>query len=258
MLALGSIWLLVIAGCSSTSTPDVRSGPDSRGLGGSITVSTASSLGSAFEELMVRFGAANPRAKVELNVASSTALSLQIEQGAPADVFASADTASADRLADAGLLRGRPQPFARNRMAIVTKPGNPRRIRTLADLRRVEVVALCVATAPCGSYAAEVLARAEVMLAESSVTREPDAAATVGAVAHGDADAAVVYASDAVSAKSQVANVSIPVADNVVATYPIALVAATKQGRLARAFITFVQSDFGQATLRRSGFLPVR
>ena len=257
-LAIGPLLVLVVAGCASTSRSDARTVPDARGLDGSITVSTASSLGPAFQELLVRFDAANPRAKVQLNLASSTALALQIEEGAPADVFASADTASADRLAAARLLQGRPQPFARNRMAIVTKPGNPQRIRTVADLGDLDVVALCVATAPCGSYAAEVLARSNVTLAESSVTREPDAAATVGAVAHGDADAAVVYVSDAVSAKSQVTKIPIPAADNIVATYPIAVVSSTTHGRLARAFIGLVQSDVGQATLRRYGFLPAQ
>ncbi|MBK5289622.1 MAG: molybdate ABC transporter substrate-binding protein, partial [Acidimicrobiia bacterium] len=183
------------AGCTASSAPAQQRGGDRPGLGGSITVSAASSLGPAFESIVAEVKRQNPRAKVQLNLASSTALALQIEQGAPADVFASADPVAMGRLGVASHLAGRAEPFARNRMTIVTKPGNPRRIRSLADLRRAEVVAECVSTAPCGTYAAQALDRAGVELDEGSVTREPDAATTVGAVANGDADAGIVYLS---------------------------------------------------------------
>lgn len=246
------------AACSSASTPTARSGTDSRGLGGSLTVSTASSLGPAFQEVLVQFTDDNPQASVELNVASSTALALQIEQGAQADVFASADTAAMDVLARGGHLHGASEPFARNRMTIVTKPGNPLRIRSVEDLQRADVVAECVETAPCGRYAARVLTRANVTIDEGTVTRELDAAATLGAVTNGDADAAIVYVTDARAANAKVTRVPISAENNVEAVYPIAVVAGTSERRLATAFVTFVQSPAGQAILARFGFLPAQ
>ncbi|MBK5287547.1 MAG: extracellular solute-binding protein, partial [Acidimicrobiia bacterium] len=109
-----------------------------------------------------------------------------------------------------------------------------------------------------GTYAAQALDRAGVELDEGSVTREPDAATTVGAVANGDADAGIVYLSDAVAAKTALARVPIPKVDNVIATYPIAVVAGTPHRKLATAFVEAVQSPRGQAVLRRFGFLPAR
>jgi molybdate transport system substrate-binding protein len=180
----------------------------------------------------------------------------QIEGGAPADVFASADEANMGRLVAGGRVDGAPEIFARNRLLIVTKRGNPQRVDSIADLAGLNVVSLCGETVPCGKYAAESLERAGVTIPESKVTRGVDATATLGAVSRGDADAAIVYATDARAAGDDVATVTIPDAQNVVVTYPIAALRASRNGDTARAFVAYVLSRAGQATLRSYGFLP--
>ena len=225
-------------------------------LSGSITVSAASSLSAAFERLSREFSRRHPGTSVELNTGASTALVTQIEQGAPADVFASADVATMTALVDANRTSGAPRVFARNRLAIVTKPGNPRHITAVADLVNGPVVALCAATAPCGKYAAQIMSAAGLTIPESSVTREPDAQATVGAVANGDADAAIVYVTDARTAGDSVQMVAIPEAQNVIAAYPVARLRGSNAPKVGRAFVAFLTSAPAQAVLASFGFLP--
>lgn len=223
---------------------------------GSITVSAAASLTEAFGEIGTRFSRANPDAEVAFNFGSSGTLATQIEQGAPADAFASADTANMDKLSTAGLVSGEPVVFARNELVIVTKPGNPKDIEGLADLPEAGVVALCGIEVPCGKYAAEVLQKAEVQIPEDRVTRGQDAKATIGAVTRGDADAAIVYVTDAKAADDEVTTVEIPEAQNTIATYPIAVLRDAGNPDTAEAFVEFVTAREGQAILRRHGFLP--
>jgi molybdate transport system substrate-binding protein len=223
---------------------------------GSITVSAAASLTEAFDEIGTRFTRANPDAEVAFNLGSSGTLATQIQQGAPADTFASADTANMDELVAADLVDGAPVVFARNRLVIVTKPGNPEKVRTLADLARLDVVSLCGAEVPCGKYAAEILQNAEVQIPEDHVTRGQDVKATLGAVTAGDADAAVVYVTDAKGAGDTVTTVAIPDAQNAIATYPIAVLQATGNRATAEAFVDFVLARAGQSVLRAHGFLP--
>lgn len=238
-------------GSSAPAKPAVTAG-----LRGSLTVSAASSLSAAFEKLSREFSRRQPGTSVELNTGSSTALVTQIEQGAPADVFASADIANMTVLVDAKRTAGAPKVFARNRLAIVTKPGNPRHITAVADLVNGPVVALCAATVPCGKYAGQILTGAGLAIPESSVTREPDAQATVGAVANGDADAAIVYVTDARGAGAAVQMVAIPDAQNVIATYPAAVLRGSNAPKVGRAFVAFLTSAPAQAVLASFGFLP--
>jgi molybdate transport system substrate-binding protein len=223
-------------------------------LRGEIVVSAAASLTDAFARIARDFRRAHPGVRVRLNLASSSSLVAQIQAGAPVDVFAAADLASFDRLAASGLLARSPVPFARNRMAIVTKPGNPLGIRGVADLAGVPVVALCGRTVPCGAFAATVLARAGVALPETRVTRGADVRETLGAVATGDADAAVVYVTDALVAGAAVTTVRIPSAVNAVAVYGIATVRGTRQRSTADAFVAHVTGPAGRAALRDLGF----
>jgi molybdate transport system substrate-binding protein len=146
--------------------------------------------------------------------------------------------------------------FARNRLVIVTKPGNPERVRALSDLARVDVVSLCGLEVPCGRYAAEIMREAQVDLREDQVTRGQDAKATLGAVTTGDADAAIVYVTDAKAAGDAVTTVAIPDAENAVAAYPIAVLERAGNRTTTRAFVDFVLSRAGQAVLRSDGFLP--
>jgi len=223
---------------------------------GSITVSAAASLTEAFTALGDRFERRNPRADVTFNFGSSSSLVSQIQAGAPADVFAAADLATMDRLVADGEVATTPTPFARNTMVIAVKPGNPEELTGVDDLADAGTISLCGAAAPCGVYAARVLERAGVTVPERRITRGADARATVGAVARGDAAAAIVYVTDVEAAGRSVAAVAIPAAQNVIAVYPIAPLAASSNRRLARAFVDFVTSPAGQRTLAAYGFLP--
>ena len=243
-----------VIACGSNVRVEHANAPNS--LSGSITVSAASSLSAEFEKLSREFTRRHPGTSVELNTGSSTALVTQIEQGAPADVFASADIANMTVLVDAKRTVGAPKVFARNRLALVTKPGNPRHITTIADLVNGPVVALCAATVPCGKYAGQIASAVGLEIPESSVTREPDARATVGAVANGDADAAIVYVTDARRAGTAVQMVALPDAQNVIATYPAAALTGSNAPKVGRAFVAFLTSPPAQAVLATFGFLP--
>jgi molybdate transport system substrate-binding protein len=223
---------------------------------GSITVSAAASLTEAFTKMGTDFKTANPHATVTFNFGSSGTLATQIQQGAPADTFASADEDNMNKLVSANLVDGQPTVFATNKLTIVTKPGNPKHVKTLADLAALPTVSLCGATVPCGKYAAQILQTAGVTIPETSVTRGQDVKATLAAVTTGDADAAIVYVTDAKSAGDAVDTVAIPDAQNAIATYPIATLTASKNKETSQAFIDYVMSSEGQATLSSYGFLP--
>jgi molybdate transport system substrate-binding protein len=222
-------------------------------LEGSITISAAASLRDAFTDIADAFSAANPDVTLTTNFDSSSTLATQIIDGAPVDVFASADTSNMDKLTDDGLVAGEPEVFARNELVIVTKPGNPEGITGLADLAEVGIISLCGADVPCGRYAGGALDQAGVVIPESSVTRGQNVAATLTAVAEGDAVAGIVYATDANLATAQVDAVTIPDEYNVVASYPIGVIDASS---VVEAFVAFVLGEEGQAILREAGFLP--
>lgn len=226
-----------------------------RALQGTVTVSAAASLTEALDSLVAAFRSAHPRVRVRTNVGSTSALVAQIEAGAPADVFASADLASQDRLVQSGHVVAAPRIFARNTMQIAVKPGNPLGVRGLADLPDLGTVALCGRTVPCGAYAAALLARAKVDLPEGMVTRGADAKAALGAVSAGDADAAVVYATDVRAAGRSVAGVAIPRGSNVVAVYGISVLRGSRNRVAAQAFVDFVVSPSGRRILASHGFL---
>ena len=253
---------LVAAGCSSGSKPGAdkttsTNAPASK-VSGTITVSAAASLTEAFTKLGTDFESANPKAGATFNFGSSGTLEIQIQQssGAGVDTFASADEDTMNQLVTAGLIDGTPTVFATNRLEIVTKPGNPKHIRTLTDLTEADVVSLCGLTVPCGSYAAQILRTAGVTIPENRVTRGADVKGTLAAVATGDADAAIVYVTDAKSAGSSVQQVTIPDAQNAIASYPIATVKGSANPATSQAWIDYVMSSKAQATLESFGFLP--
>ncbi|MEI7972305.1 MAG: molybdate ABC transporter substrate-binding protein [Actinomycetota bacterium] len=220
-----------------------------------VTVSAAASLVNVYTEIGKQFEKANPSIKVRFNFASSSSLVSQIQSGAPTDVFAAADLTSFDKLLATGNVVKSPKVFARNSMQLVVKPGNPLGITTVADLSKSSVISLCAKTVPCGIYAATVLSRYGVVIAESKITRGVDATATLNAVSTGDADAAIVYATDALSAKKSVATISIPAGKNVKAMYGIGVVRGSKNSKQAESFIAFVLSPAGQKVLIAFGFL---
>lgn len=248
---------LTTTACSSTS--DSTSPSTAVNLAatasGSITVSAAASLTDPFRKIADDFERANPGVtEVKLNFDASGTLVTQIEDGASVDSFASADEANMRKLTDAGLVEGTPQVFARNKVTIVVKKGNPHDIKTLADLSSGVMVSLCGADVPCGKYADQVLQTAGVAIPTDRVTRGQNVRAALTAVSDGDADAAIVYVTDVNGDKIE--SVEIPDAQNVIATYPIAVMNASTNKSTARAFMDYVLSDAGQATLRAAGFMP--
>jgi molybdate transport system substrate-binding protein len=237
------------------ATPAVAS---SKRLSGSITVSAASSLTEAFTKLGADFQKANPGTTVRFNFAASSALVQQIQGGAPADVFASADGTNMQKLVAGSLVTAEPTVFAANDLTIVVKKGNPKRVTSLADLTKLDVVSLCADTVPCGKYAQQALAQAGVTVPGGKITKGADVKTTLAAVATGDADAAIVYTTDAKTAAKSVDAVRIPAWLNVYAIYPMAPVAASQNQTLAKAWIKYVWAPggAGQKTLSSFGFLP--
>jgi molybdate transport system substrate-binding protein len=217
-----------------------------------LSVFAASSLTDAFTQLGADFSAAHPGVKVVFDFAGSNDLVAQLQQGAPADVLATADTASMD---DAGGLVGTPQAFAGNKLIIAVEPGNPKHITSLADLARKGLkVVLAAPEVPAGKYAQEALSKAGV--AVTPVSLEVSVKGVVTKVSLGEADAGIVYVTDVDAAKGKVDGVAIPDAMNVIASYPIATVKDGTYPDDASAFMDFVLSNEGQKVLADNGFLP--
>ena len=223
-------------------------------LSGDLTISSAASLTDAFNALAVQFRKDNKGVKVRLNYGSSSTLVSQIQSGAPSDLIASADLSNIEKLVASGNVVVAPKVFARNSMAIAVKKGNPKSVRSVADLPSLDFVSLCGKTVPCGVYASSVLNRAGVSLVESKVTRGIDVKATLSAVANGDADAAIVYKTDVLAAKKTVVGIDIPSAQNVKAMYGIAPIRGSKNLTNAKAFIDFVLSERGWKIFKSFGY----
>ena len=247
-LALSLLALLSTGFACGGDDPDAVSAQ-----GASITVAAAASLRDAFEQLGGQLETAQG-IEVTFSFDSSSSLATQIVEGAPADLYASAAASDMDRLADEGLVDA-PEVFARNRLTIVTEPGNPRDVGSLADLVDAGIISLCGADVPCGRYAQLALDAAGVAIPEHRVSRGQSATATLTAVAEGDAVAGIVYVSDALSAGSAVESVQIR-DDDVTARYVIGVLDRTDHADSARAFVDLVLSDAGQAVLEDHGFLP--
>ncbi|MEX2255049.1 MAG: molybdate ABC transporter substrate-binding protein [Acidimicrobiia bacterium] len=223
---------------------------------GAITVAAASSLTGAFTEIGTRFEKKHRGTDVTFSFDASSALVLQVQSGAPVDVLASADEANMVQLVDGRQVTTKPVVFAQNELEIAVKPGNPEKVKTLADLAGIGVVALCAREVPCGKYADTALGDAGVDIPVDRVTRGQNATATLTAVSTGDADAAIGYVTDVEAAGSSVKGVKIPRSQNQLATYPIALLADAANPATAKAFAGYVVSPAGQKILAKYGFLP--
>jgi molybdate transport system substrate-binding protein len=192
---------------------------------------------------------------VQFNFAGTPTLVTQIEQGAAADVFASADTTNLDKLTADGFTSGNSQVFAHNKLEIVVGAGNPKHITGLADLAKPGVIYITeAATVPAGKYALQSLASAGVKVTPKSL--ETDVKSVVSKIELGEADAGIVYVTDVKAAGSTVAGVPIPDSVNVIATYPIVAIKGTTNLDVADTFIAYVLSADGQAMLQSFGFLP--
>lgn len=244
---LAVVAALVSPGSASTRVPSKPTG--------AITVSAAASLTEAFTQIGKQFEKRHPGTDVTFNFDASSALVLQIQGGAPVDVFASADEANMDKLVDGGQVTAKPVVFAQNELEIATKPGNPEKIETLTDLADAGTIALCAAEVPCGKYADAALVAAGVTIPTESITRGLNAKATLTAVSAGDANAAIVYVTDVKAAGSSVKGVVIPDGENQVAVYPIAPLAQASNAKTAKAFAKYVASPAAHKVLKRHGFL---
>jgi molybdate transport system substrate-binding protein len=236
--------LALISGCSSSEKPVA---------GGKIIVFAAASLKKSFTDIGEQFKTDNPGASVEFSFAGSSDLVTQLTQGAEADVFASADTKNMDKAAQAGLLAGDPVNFASNTLTIAVAPGNPKKIASFIDLAQPGLnVVVCAPQVPCGSATQKVEQATGVKLAP--VSEESSVSDVLNKVTTGQADAGIVYVTDAIGAGDKVTAVAFPEAAGAVNTYPIAVLKGSKNSELARKFVDFVTGEAGQKVLNAAGF----
>jgi molybdate transport system substrate-binding protein len=249
---------LLLAGCGSSSTPTASPATPSTtassapALSGTINVFAAASLKEAFTTLGKQFEAAHPGTKVVLNFGPSSGLATQINQGAPADVFASASTKNMDQVVTAGAATS-PTNFASNVMEIAVPPTNPAGVTQLSDLARSAVkVALCQKAVPCGATAAKVFSNAKLTV--TPVTQEVDVKSVLAKVTLGEVDAGVVYVTDVRAAGTKVKGVVIPADVNASTRYPIATLTKAPNKATAQAFTDYVLSADGASVLTADGF----
>jgi molybdate transport system substrate-binding protein len=239
------------AACSSAAS----SGPSSSASAGAgdITVFAAASLKATFTDLGERFEQAHPGTKVAFNFAGSSDLVTQLTQGAPADVFASADTTNMTKAVDGGVVAGDPVNFATNTLTIVTPPGNPKHIASFADLAKPGTsVVVCAPQVPCGSATQKVEKATGVTL--SPVSEESAVTDVLGKITSGQADAGLVYVTDAKGAGDKVTAVPFPESSGAVNTYPIAVLKDSKNTAAAREFVDLVVGPDGRKVLGEAGF----
>lgn len=218
-----------------------------------VTVLAAASLADALEAVAEAHEDGGDGAAVRLSVGGSQQLATQVLEGAPADVFASADQRQMARVVDAGLAEGDPEVFVHNELAIVVPAGNPRGVGGLDDLPDPDLaVVLAAPEVPAGRYARQALEAAGVDVAPVSL--EADVRSVLAKVALGEADAGIVYASDVVASDAAVEAVAIPAAHDVVADYPVAVVVGGPNPAGARAFVAFLHTEQARAILDRFGF----
>ncbi len=264
---------LIVAACSTGDGGGAPSPPASQGdaaagsngpVPGDLTVFGAASLTGVLDRVKPSYEAGHPGLTVVVSTDSSAALATQIEQGAPADVFLSADTANARRLVDDGLTAGDPVPFAGNELTIIVPSGNPAGLTTPADLARPGVKIVAAGDeVPISRYAAQLVANLarepgypagfDAAYTANVVSREDNVKAVVAKIELGEGDAGIVYLTDAV-ASSRVQVIDVPADANVHATYAGVVVAESTQLTAARAFLDWLIGPDGQSILAGFGF----
>lgn len=262
-LIIGAASLLV-AGCGDSGSESSAEG----GVSGEITVFAAASLTDAFREIGEAFEAANEGVSVEFNFAGSQALRTQIEQGAPADVYAPANATQMDAAVEAGQIAGEPVEFTRNDLVVIVPRGNEAGIETLEDLARPGLkIVLAQREVPAGQYSRAFLEAASAdgalgadygeRVLENVVSEETNVRQVVTKVQLDEADAGIVYASDVTGeAADDLVVIEIPERLNQIASYPMAVTKDAGNPEAAAAFIDFVLSSDGVAILTAHGFRP--
>jgi molybdate transport system substrate-binding protein len=244
---------------TATSAPAVKT----------LTVFAAASLTQAFGDMGKAFEAANPGVTVTFNFAGSQVLQTQIQQGAPADIFASASGTNMDALVTAGIVdKAAPQIFATNKLIVILPPANPANVQTLQDLTKSGLkIVLEDPSVPAGKYSRQILDNMSkdptygtdfsTKVLANVVSNETDVKQVVSKVQLGEADAGIVYISDGIAAPT-LKTIDIPDAVNVIAKYPIAPLLKSANPDLAAKFVTYVLSVDGQATLKKWGLTPIK
>jgi molybdate transport system substrate-binding protein len=252
-------WLLaaalvtgLAAGCGGGGAPQ-PAGPSGSAGGTTLTVSAAASLTDVFNRLGKTFEEQNPGTTVRFNYGGSSDLAQQIVNGAPADVFAAANTSTMTTVFKAGLLTGQPATFVTNVLQIAVSPGNPKAVHNFADLAKPDLkVVVCAPQVPCGSATQQVEKATGITL--KPVSQEPDVRSALSKVATGDADAALVYVTDVKSSGGKVEGVDFPDASKALNQYPIAVLKNAPHAELADKFVALVRGPDGQQVLKNAGF----
>lgn len=272
MLLTGMLALTAcVAPPPSAAQPTTASKPDAATAASrtTLTVFAAASLKDAFTEIGKNFEATHDGVKVAFNFAGSQQLAQQLSQGAPADVFASANGAQLNAAVTAGrIVSGTSRTFVRNRLVVVFPATNPGQVQALKDLAKPGLkLVLAAKTVPVGQYALDFLGKASAQtdfgetysktVLANVVSYEDNVKAVLTKVALGEADAGIVYTTDVTpDVKEKVTQLAIPDALNTIASYPIAAIENSKNADLAKKFISYVLSDDGQKVLARNGFIP--
>lgn len=261
--------LPLLAACGSSGS-DVGSGGqgDASGTAGTaggtgvaggdqaLTVYAAASLNKTFTQLGKEFEQQHPGVRVSFSFGGSSDLVAQLTQGAPGDVFASADQKNMDKAVTAGIVSGQPTPFASNTLTIVTAPGNPKKITDLRNLAQQSTgdvkAVVCAAPVPCGAATDKVEKAAGVTI--KAVSEEQAVTDVLGKVTSGQADAGLVYVTDAKGAGDKVTQVDFPESSTAVNRYPIAALSSAKNPTTATQFVDFIAGERGRAVLSEAGF----
>jgi molybdate transport system substrate-binding protein len=249
---LSALLLVGLTACGSGSGNNNASS-SAAPAGGSLTVYAAASLKKTFTDIGEQFKTDNPGWNVDFTFAGSSDLVTQLTQGAKADVFASADTKNMAKASTAGLLSGDPVNFASNTLVIVTAPGNPKKVASFADLARPDLsVVVCAPQVPCGSATEKVEQATKVTL--NPVSEESSVTDVLTKVTSGQADAGVVYVTDALGVGDKVTEVDFAESSAAVNTYPIAVLKSAADATAAKKFVDLVTSEAGQKILSQAGF----
>ena len=261
----------ILSACATSGSSMLAASGKSNSISGQLTVFAAASLTEAFTAIGKQFEAANPGTNVTFNFAGSQQLAQQIIQGAPADVFASANQLQMEAVVQNGLVdHTSVQPFTNNRLVVITPKNNPAHIQNLNDLRRPGLkLVMAAKEVPVGGYSLQFLDKAnrdpslgpdyKVAVLKNVVSYEENVRAVLSKVILGEADAGIVYSSDISQGNADKVNeLDIPDNLNVIASYHIAPAQASGQKELAKSFIEYVMSAEGKNTLRKYGFTPTR
>jgi molybdate transport system substrate-binding protein len=244
--------LAAVAACGSDSS-DSASGSSGAAEETTLTVYAASSLTETFTELGKKFEASHDGVKVTFSFGGSSDLVAQIQQGAPADVFASADTANMDKAVSDDTVEGDPVDFASNTLEIAVPPDNPAGVASLQDLAKAgTLTVVCAPEVPCGAAAVKVEEAAGITI--KPVSEEQTVKDVLTKVSSGQADAGLVYVTDVKAAGDTVKGITFPESSSAVNTYPIASLADSKNAELAQEFLDLVTGTEGQSVLADAGF----